>query len=166
MGKMAESKTNQVYLEVSMGIEGLCAGLYHHYGSICEDIPEAACLWKKTALEEENHQKQFGLALHLLHEIHLEILAGSLNRAHSIHYKLLKLMDHIKSNKPDLLTAVVKAIEMERNLADLHAHSSLNCKDDSLQRLFKSLSEADGDHVSDLLRYRTILSLPYSEMDG
>lgn len=166
MSEMADLMSRKIFLEVCMGIETLCADLYHYYSEIYEDIPEASSLWKKTALEEENHQKQFELALRLLNETELEVSKESLKRAYSIQYKLLKLMDNIKSNKPELLTAVSKAVEMEGKLADLHAHTSLNFKEESMQKLFKALSEADRDHVTDLQRYQTILYLPQSEMEG
>jgi rubrerythrin len=140
--------------------------MYHFYSEIYEDVPEASSMWMKTALEEENHQKQFELALRLLNESEFEIPEDSLKRAYAIQYKLLKLMDHIKINKPELMTAVSKAVEMEDSLADLHVQTSLKFKDESMQNLFKSLSEADRGHVSDLQRYQTILNLPQSEMRG
>jgi len=158
--------TRKIFLEVCMEIEKLCADLYHYYSEIYQDIPDASGLWKKTALEEENHQKQFELALRLLGETEFEVPEESLERAYSVRNKFLNLIDHIKSTKPDLLTAVSKAVEMEENLADLHVHTSLNFKEESMQKLFKSMSEADHDHVAALKRYQTILYLPQSEMRG
>lgn len=166
MSEMTDKTTKKIFLEVCMGIEALCAKLYHFYSIIYEDIPEAARFWKKAALEEENHRKQFELALHLLNETEFTVSKGSLKRAYSIQYKLLKLLEHIKSNKPDLLTAVSKAIEMEEKLAGLHAYTALDFKEESMQRLFKALSEADRDHVDDMQRYRAILFLPLSDMKG
>ena len=106
------------------------------------------------------------MVLRLVDETEFEVLSDSLNRAHAIQFKLLKLMDNIKSAKPDLLTAVSKAIEMEEKLADLHIQTSLKFSEESMQNLFKALSEADRGHVADLQRYRSILYLPQSEMEG
>lgn len=164
MSETAGIMASKIFLEICIDIEGLCADLYHYYSKIYEDIPEASHLWKKTALEEENHQKQFELALRLLSETEFEISKDSLKRAYSIQCKLLKLMDHIKINQPELLTAVSKAVDMEEQLADLHAHTSLTFKDESMQDLFRALSNADRDHVSDIQRYRSILFLPLCEM--
>ncbi len=166
MNEMTDMMTRKIFLEVCMGIESLCADLYHYYSKIYEDIPEASTLWTKTALEEENHQKQFELALKLLDDTEFEVLNGSLTRAYAIQYKLLKLMSNIRSAKPDLLTAVSKAVEMEEKLADLHIQTSLKFRDESMQNMFKALSEADRGHVSELQRYRSILYLPLSEMEG
>jgi rubrerythrin len=166
MSEMTELMTRKIFLELCMSIEGLCADLYHYYSEIYEDIPEAASLWKKTALEEENHQKQFELALRLLNETEFEVSMDSLKRAYSIQYKLQTLMDHVKSNNPELLTAISKALEMEEKLADLHVHTAVNFKEESMQKMFKSLSDADLGHVADMQRYRSVLSLPLSEMAG
>ena len=164
MSEMSDVMASKIFLEVCMGIETLCADLYHYYSDIYVDIPDASRFWKKAALEEENHRKQFELALHLLNETEFAVSKESLKRAHSIQYKLLELINHIKSNQPELLTAVSKAIEMEEKLADLHAYTALNFKEASMHDLFKALNEADRDHVADMQRYRTILFLPLSEM--
>jgi rubrerythrin len=156
--------TRKNFLEVCMGIERLCAELYNFYGDLYEDNPEASRLWKKTALEEENHQNQFGLALRLLDETEFDVPQDSMEHAYSIQYKLLKLLNHIKNVKPELVIAVSKAVEMEQKLADLHVHSSLRFKDISIRNLFKTLSEADRDHVAALQQYQAILYLPQSEM--
>jgi rubrerythrin len=158
MSEMTVMVTKKTFLDVCMGIEGLCADLYHHYSKIYEDIPEASRLWKKTALEEENHQKQFELALRLLNDTEFEVPKDNLKRVYSIQHKLQKHLEQIKHNKPELLAAVLKALEMEEKLADLHVHTSLHFRDESMQNLFKALSEADSDHVADMQRYRTTLN--------
>lgn len=164
MNEMNDTITRKIFLEVCKGIEVLCAELYHYYSAIFEDIPEAARLWRQAALEEEDHQQQFELALRLLNETEFEVQKTTLERAYSIQYKLLKLVDHVKNNKPELLTAVSKALEMENKLAELHAGAALKFKDQSLQKLFKALGEGDRGHVAALQRYQMILLLPHSEM--
>ena len=164
MSEMNDTTSKKIFLEVCMGIEVLCAELYHYYSAVFEDNPEASRIWKKAALEEEDHQKQFELALRLLNETEFEVQKDSLERAFSIQYKLLKLTDLVKSSKPELLTAVSKAVEMEDKLADLHVSAALKFKDMSIQKLFKVLGEGDRKHVAVLQRYHTILLLPHSEM--
>lgn len=166
MSEMTDIMASKLFLQVCMGIEGLCADLYHFYSEVYEDVPDASRLWKKTALEEENHKMQFELALRLFDETEFEVPKDNLKRAFSMQYKLLKLIDHVKVNKPGLLTAVSKAVEMEDKLADLHVHIALKFKDESMQKLFTALSDDDRDHVSALQRFRTILYLPYCEMGG
>jgi hypothetical protein len=166
MGDTTDVMASRTFLEICRGIERLCADLYHFYSDIYEDIPEAASLWKKTALEEENHQMQFELALRLMDETEFEVSKESLKRAFSIQTKLLKLTDHVKGNKPELLMAVSKAVEMEDQLANLHVHTSIKFKEESMQKLFKALGDDDYEHVAALQRYSMILHLPHSEMRG
>ena len=166
MGEMTDMMTRKLFLDVCMDIEGLCADLYHYYSKIYEDVPEASRLWKKTALEEESHRKQFELASLLLKEAEYEVGYDSLRRAYLVQYKLVKLTEIIKDSKPDLLTAVSKALEMEEKLADLHVYTALNFKEESMQKLFKAMSDSDCDHIAALQRYQTILYLPQCEMGG
>lgn len=161
-----EIQANRTFLEVCMGIERLCAELYHFYSDLYADLPDAASLWKKTAMEEENHQKQFELALRLANDIDFDVSKDALNQAYSIQFKLMRFMEHIKQSSPKLETAVAKALEMEEKLADLHVHTALHFKDSSMQSMFKALSEADRDHVCDLERFQTILNLPHTDMTG
>lgn len=158
--------SKEAFLHMCMGIEGLCADLYHFYSKMFEDIPEASNLWKKTALEEENHRMQFELALRLVNEAEFEVSTDSLKRAYSIQNRLLRHFEQIKHHKPELLTAVSKAVEMEEKLADLHAHTSLHFKEESMQQLFKALSEADLDHVACMQRYRSNLDLSLCKMNA
>jgi rubrerythrin len=166
MNDMSSSASKKLFLEVCMGIEKLCADVYYGYSKLYEDIPEAASLWVKTALEEENHQRQFEMALRMIDDIVFEVPKANLERAYSIQFKLLKLLNHLSEVKPELHVAVSKAIEMEEKLSDLHLHTSVKFTDVSLQSLFKTLGEADRDHVSALQQFQTILSLPISEMNG
>lgn len=164
--EMTDMKEKRIFLEVCIGIERLCADVYHYYSEIYEDVPEASRLWKKTALDEESHQNQFELALRMFNETEFEVPKESLKRAYSIQYKLLKLMNLVKNTRPDLLIAVSKAVEMEVKFADLHAHAALKFKDESMQKLFMTMSKADHEHVAALQRYRSILYLPQCEMVG
>jgi rubrerythrin len=164
MSEMTDIRNRKIFLEICMGIEEICAGLYHFYSDIYKDIPEASGLWKKTALEEEYHRKQFELALRQLYEVELEVSEDSLKQAYSIQYKLLILMNHIRSNKPELLTAISMAVEMEEELADLHENTAIIFKDESMQNLFTFLGDTDREHAAALQRLRTLLHLPHCEI--
>jgi rubrerythrin len=164
MSNMTNILASKIFLEVCMGIEGLCADLYHSYSTMFADTPEASRLWKKTALEEENHRMQFELALRLFSETEFEVPKESLKRAFSVHCNLLKLKDSCTRNRPELLAAVSQAVEMEANLADLHVHTALHFSEPTMQNMFKALSDADRDHVAGLQRYQAMLRLPLVEM--
>jgi hemoglobin-like flavoprotein len=161
---MAELMIKKVFLDICMDIEGHCAEIYHFYSRIFEDNPEASHIWNKAAQEEESHRKQFEMALLLMRENEFEVPMDTLKRAYSVKVRLMTHIDHIKSNKPDLLTAVSKAVEMEDKLADLHVYTALKFNDDSMRKLFKEMSDSDRDHVAVLQRYHSILCMMNREM--
>jgi hypothetical protein len=154
-----------IFFDVCAKIEGLCAELYHFYSDIFQENADISNLWKKTALEEENHQKQFELAFKLLDEVDLELNAD-LDRTCRIHGKLGGLLQHVRQSPPDIVTALNKAIEMEEALADLHLDSSVRFHDESTQKMFKALREFDQDHVKALRHALAIMTLHKSEMVG
>lgn len=166
MSELADKMGKKIFLDVCIKIEGLCADLYHFYSKIYEETPEAFRLWKKTALEEECHRKQFELALLFLTETEYEVPNESLKRAFTIKENLQRQIHHIKNNRQDLFTAVSTAVEMEENLADLHVHNSLNFKDVTMQSLFKAMSAYDRGHIADLQTFQSNLNLPLREMEG
>jgi rubrerythrin len=164
MGETQEGSVSILFLDVCMRIEGLCAELYHYFADVYGEYSDAALLLKKTALEEENHRKQFELVLHLRDEVEFEITPADLRRAWHIHAKITELLNVVKQKRPDLINAFTLAVEMEERLADLHVESAVRFKDESLVRLFEAFGRSDQEHVSALKRYLTILLLPGSEM--
>ncbi len=166
MGGTSENAIRILFLDVCMKIEELSAEIYHHFGYVYAGFPDAALLWKKTALEEENHRRQFELVLHLRDEAEFDIHPADLQRALRIHGKIIRLLDIVKHKTPDLIGAFNLAVEMEENLADLHVQTAVRFKDESLVRLFEAIGRADQEHVSAMKRFQTILLLPVSEMKG
>jgi rubrerythrin len=166
MGETRENAIRILFLDVCMKIEELTAEIYHYFGNVYAEFPDASLLWKKTALEEENHRKQFELVLHLRDEVEFDINPSDLQRALRIHGKIITLLDIVKHKTPDLIGAFTLAVEMEENLADLHVQTAVRFRDESLVRLFEAFGRADQEHVEALKRLLTILLLPESEMNN
>lgn len=154
-----------LFFDLCAKIEGLCASLYHYYSELYKDDDDVSLLWKKTALEEENHQKQFELASRLRDDVEFDLNAD-LDRMYRIHQKLGNLLEHVHRNPPDIVTALTKAIEMEAVLADLHLDSSVHIHDESVRKMFLALQEFDQDHVKSLQYCLSIKMLPNAEMTG
>jgi len=152
-----------LYLDLCAKNERMCAELYHYYSDLFRERDDISQLWKKTALEEENHQKQFELALRLSTSCDLE-LTSSVERALSVHQTFLRLLDHVRMQPPDLLTALKKAIEMEEAIADIHLESSVVFKDSHVYELFRAMCDADQGHVESLKMYLAVVELPLSDM--
>jgi len=154
-----------LFFDVCARIEGLCAELYHYYSDIHKDHADVSRLWKKTALEEENHQKQFELAYRLRDDIGIDLNAD-LDRIYRIHQKVSTLLAHVRQSPPDIVTALTKAIEMEERIADLHLESSVRFHDESISKMFQALQEFDQDHVKSLRHCLAIMTLSKTEMVG
>ena len=152
-----------LFFDVCAKIEGLSAELYHYYSEIHQDNEDVSQLWKKTALEEENHQKQFELANRLRDEVGFELNAD-LDRTYRIYQKLNELLEHVRQSPPDIITALTKAIEMEEHLANLHLDISVHFHDESIRKMFQSLREFDLDHVKSLRHCLAVMMLPHAEM--
>jgi rubrerythrin len=154
-----------LFLDVCAKIEGLCAQLYHYYSDLYTDLDDVSRLWKKTAMEEENHQKQFELAYRLRDDVGIDLNAD-LDRIYRIHQKVSTLLAHVRQSPPDIVTALTKAIEMEESIADLHLDSSVHFHDESISRMFQALQEFDQDHVKALRNCLAVVTLSKSEMVG
>jgi rubrerythrin len=154
-----------LFFDLCAKIEGLCAELYHYYSDVYKDHDDVSRLWKKTALEEENHQKQFELAYRLRDEVGIDLNAD-LDRICRIHQKASTLLAHVRQSPPDIVTALTKAIEMEENIADLHLDSSVRFHDESIRKMFQALQEFDQDHVKALRHCLAAMTLSKAEMVG
>jgi rubrerythrin len=154
-----------LFFDACAKIEGLCATLYHYYSDLYHELDDVSRLWKKTALEEENHQKQFELASRLRDDVRFELHAD-LERTYRIQQKLSTLLEHVHQNPPDIMTALTKAIEMEETLSDLHLDSSVSFQDESIKKMFQALREYDQDHVKSLRHCLSVVMLPRTEMTG
>ncbi len=158
-GAVNNSKAH-LLAKLCMEIEGGCAELYHCLSEIHRNDPHAARLWKKTALEVENHRKLFELAVHLMDEVECEFVTANMERALIVHQKLHELLHIVKKNPPNLITALGKAIEMEKHIADLHVESLVHFKNEGMRRMFDALYRADQDHIGSLERYLASISPP------
>lgn len=165
MKNLDSTDKSAAYFDVCAKIEGLCAELYHFYSDIHVENEEVSKLWKKTALEEENHQKQFELASRIRDDVVFDLTAD-IEWTNRIHSKLSGLLQHVRKSPPDIETALSKAIEMEETLAELHLDSSVRFQDDSIRKLFQALHEFDQDHVKTLRHGLAIMTLSQSEMVG
>ena len=160
MIESAKNSKAHLLATVCMEIEEMCAELYHYLSEVHRNEPYAARLWKKTALEEEHHRKLFELSITLMQEIECEPAPANMERALAVRQKLSELLHIVKRNPPNLITALNKAIDMEKHIADLHVESLVHFKNKDIQNMFDTLYRSDQDHIGALERYLAIVSLP------
>jgi rubrerythrin len=165
MNIRTEKERMILFFDSCARIEGMCAELYHFYSDLFQSHEEVSQLWKKTALEEENHQKQFELAGRL-RDVADFFVEADLERTYRVFNKLQILLKHVRNNNPDMVTAFSNAIEMEERLTDLHMESSVRFGNNSIKELFKAMRDFDQDHVKSLKHCLAILMLPKADMAG
>jgi hypothetical protein len=148
LSEIAQLMTRKIFLDLCMEIERLCADLYSTYSTMYVEIPETCSFWKKAALGKENLQKQYEILLRLMNEIEFDVSGDSLKRADFIQRKLRKFIDQSKNGRPELWKTFSNAVEIEKDLADMHDHPSLNFREESMQKLSRVLGEAEHDTVN------------------
>lgn len=106
-------------------------------------------LWKKTALEEENHARQFDLALRTkgagMRGVKTDVTKAAANLQ-----KVDAFLDQVLASKPTSEQALQMAIRLEELLAALHISTMVAFDDPGLKRFFESLMEFDNGHLSSL----------------
>jgi hypothetical protein len=166
MSEKYESDMNILFLEVCKNIQLLSAEVYHRLGDAYGDIPGAALLWKKAALEEENHSRQFELLLRLRDEVAFELIPTEPQQAWHVQGIIIKLLDILKHITPDLISALTLTIEMVELLANLHVQKAVRFMDESVERLFKASGRADQEYADAIERFRATQLLSMSETKG
>lgn len=151
--------------EICAKVEAQTAELYHYYSELFHENPDAAQLWHKTAVEEENHLRQFELADRLYRKADFSV-AVDMGRAQRVCSKLGALLSHVRQHPPNLETALVRAIEMEESLADLHMESAVRFTDVSIQKIFSAMMRFDQEHVQSLKRFLAIITIAQTDMVG
>jgi rubrerythrin len=164
MSEMIDFMTKRIFIDVHKSNERLCSEVYLKYSELYHDTPEASQIWEIAAQEDTQNQRKFDQALELWRETKFDELNDDLKIASSINYTLLKLKNHVTNVKPDLKVAISKTIEIEEKLAKLYARTSLKFREKSLQKIFKSLSDTDQNHVANFQRYHDTLHTLHNEI--
>lgn len=165
MDTVNNKPSNNHIFDVCSKIEARFAELYHYYGEIFSEDFDASKLWKKVALEEENHLRQFEFADRLYRWSDF-VVTVDLERAQRICNKMDTLLEHVRQTPPTLETALTKAIEMEEALADLHVTTAVIFADKAIQKMFKAMAGSDAEHIKSLKDFLTVINLPRTDMAG
>ncbi len=129
-------------------MEGTLASLYTYFEELYRETSEIAAMWRKTALEEENHARQFELASKLpklIAKAAVDVPAADrlLDHLQEIDARMRKLF-------PPPVDALRVAIDVERSLAKYHMHSIGVFSDPKVQKMFEAMMAANRKHVETL----------------
>ena len=146
-------------LETCRDVEVYTSELYYYYAECFIDTPDISKLWKRTALEEEDHAKQFVLAINLRKQDIVHAVSIDQGTAETVLNKLKSLYETVKQSRPTIADALRMAIELEEELAEYHMSALATFKEKSHKMLFEAMMNNDNGHVLELKKaYKDILS--------
>jgi len=137
-------------LQVCRDIEVCCAEIYRVYEERFADDAELQTLWAKTRAEEENHARQFALAINMRREGVVVSTSIDKVKATVVLAMLKSIYDGILLHTPTRLDALRSAIKLEEKLAAFHLEAVASFQDDSLRKMFQSMMRADNLHLKAL----------------
>lgn len=143
---------DQLLLEKCRTIELLSQELYTRFAENYADIPEAVYLWRKTAVEEENHAEQFTLALKMRKNLNMKSTI-TLDTADKLIARLRNVIAGLPSNRLSLLEALEFALKLEQYLVKFHLSCVAVFNDDSFQKLFNAMMASDQGHIAAIEEY-------------
>jgi rubrerythrin len=139
-------------LDICRDIEVTCSELYHYFEEIFSNTPNISLLWRKTALEEENHANQFVLALKLRRQGVVQSVNIDAGTAEEILTRIKRMNGEVRVKKPSIADALLLAIELEEDLSEYHLSTIALFEEESHKKLFEAMMKNDHDHVADLKR--------------
>jgi rubrerythrin len=141
--------SEQILLEKCREIELLCKKLYDYFAEIHTDNEDAARLWRKTAMEEQNHADQFTLALKLRKNLTCIVLVGS-EKVEFVIHQLASVFAKVQATPPSFAEALKSSIRLEKYLAEFHLGCVTKFEDDSYRKMFNAMMLSDQGHISSL----------------
>ena len=142
------SKEVRRTLQLCCELEREMGDLYRDFAGLHADDVELARLWLKTAREEDNHAKQFELALLYREEIAATSISPS--EAGALLAAAREKRQGAVDSAPSPEQALRFAIELEERFASFHMTAVGIFKTPKLKGLFESMMAADRDHVGAL----------------
>lgn len=137
-------------LEICRDIESVNAQLYDYFAEIFSEDQEISELWRKTAREEENHARQFVLALKMRREQMVDTLYVDGSTAENTLSLVRAIYEEVRISRPTLIDALKSAITLEANLGKFHMTTVGHFVEESHKKLFSAMMKADKRHVEAL----------------
>jgi len=146
-------------LEICRDVEVYVSELYYYFEESFSDIPDMSKLWKKTAMEEENHAKQFVLAINLRKQDLVHSVSIDLDGAEAVLNKVKSVYETVRQSKPAIADALRMAIELEEELAAYHLSVLARFQDKSHKMLFEAMMNHDNGHALELIKaYQNVMA--------
>lgn len=149
MPEISAKISDQILLEKCREIELLCKDLYEYFAELYSDNGDAVRLWRKTAMEEQNHADQFTLALKIQKGLPCLVKVNSA-KLDSIQTQMLTALERFKAAPPKLADALSTSIKLEKYLEEFHLGCVVEFEDRSYKKLFDAMMASDQEHIASL----------------
>ena len=150
-------------LDICAQIEDKCAELYHFFADHFAANPVALRLWRKTALEEEDHAIQIRFAARLRAEVIQDVTMDAWQAQNELKV-VASILESVKTSPPSLSDALRIAIKLEDKLIKFHLNSMAIFNDEECSTLFTKMSRNDSEHV-ERLKKASLIILAAQELD-
>lgn len=134
-------------LQICRDIETYCAQIYRVYSERYSDDEELQNLWKKTYEEEENHAKQFVMAINMRRDGVVVDMNIDTVKATQVLEMVKSIYNGILTNLPSKIDALRSAIKIEEKLSTFHLDAIAVFQDEGMQKMFRAMMKADQHHL-------------------
>jgi rubrerythrin len=141
--------TTSDLLENCIQIERTIGDIYCSFMKQQASCPEYACLWEKTAQEENNHEQQFILAKRLACSMKTDTAHAPVPSDELVK-KLIGLKTSVARIPLSPSESLRLAIHLEEKLSAFHMSQMQIFSDESTNTLFRSMMKNDNDHIETL----------------
>lgn len=138
------------FLDACEQIERVAADLYHFYADHFVSDREISQLFRKTALEEENHVRMVQMAKRMVDQIRGVNVDTRLGQAAATF--ITNHFEDVKKFPPALDQALQSSIRFEDKMSIFHSDNALLFTSNEVREIFTSLMKNDQEHVESLQR--------------
>ncbi len=138
----------QDILEVCRDIRLKCAELYHYYADLFVNDRAALLFWKRIAMGEENHAKEFTLIAKLRRQNIIHSFQCDQIDAEIALVYLGSLIEKARQNPPSLADALSISIRLEEKLSRFHLQNIVKFTDPSFRKQFTRVIQAVQERIA------------------
>lgn len=142
----AEPVKMSLFLDTCSEVETITAEMYYFFAAHFSAERELSQLWKKTAMEEENHARRVGLAKKMIESISWVNL-DAWRSAYLARKLIRQIATAVQKSPPSATDALTLALHCEKRMHHLHMQNAILLKENAGNSMFKAMLQEDRGHI-------------------
>jgi rubrerythrin len=141
------------FLTVCAAIEDSAGAIYRQLAGMLPEDHELRGIWLEMAEDEAEHARQIRLAARLPAR---EVFSGmklSLGRAEELLQRVREMQKELQGGRLAMARALKLSLQLEEEFRQVHVAVAMEFSDESMRRMFQSLSWNDDRHANLLRNY-------------